>query len=114
LFVQHAQHYGQVTFWIRNDWIGKFAGNIEAIVFDVLKCVAESLSRLSSTYFRLKEKNTNINPIDVAVKRIHTVSQNFHITFDKFRHMDGNSTQFGGANWCEISWMRKEDAPTER
>lgn len=57
-------------------------------------------------------KFTHVHPIDVIFQFVDWMCQQFYVSFDKMRLMNGKSTQFGGANGREITWMWEKNTPT--
>lgn len=54
---------------------------------------------------------TYIDPVDMVLKVVYWVRNQFDIAFYKMRLMNGNATQFGRANRRKVARMREKHAP---
>lgn len=61
---------------------------------------------------QMRSRITYVNPIDMTLQLVHGVSNQFHITLDEMRLVNGQTTQFSRANGRKVAGMREEHTPT--
>lgn len=119
IFVDHIELNSQFAFCISDDWIWKFAGNIQAVRFDVLtnwinntKSICQSDVSIISRPSTVQQAITYIHPIDMALQVVDRMRQQFDIALLEMRLMHCDTAELCGAHRREVTWMRKNHHPS--
>lgn len=88
IFINHVQLYGQFPSFIGNNGIREIPGNVPAVRLDV------------------------IYPVYVVAELVAGMCQELYVPLGEIWFVNGDTAQFGGAYWCEVSGVGEKYYPS--